>query len=137
MSPLQKFAWFNLTVIVISILVVFSLMPFLGPGAYGGLGCLGVLGFGPVFFRKKPGRVIIDERDNLIQWRSLIAAYTLFWLVFVFGTVVLSPLVYGQEGTVPVPVVQLFAAWAFMFFYGIMSIGILVQYRIGAAHAEP
>lgn len=138
MSPLQKFAWFNLTVIGISLCVVFSLMPFLGQGAYGGLGCLGVLGFGPVFFffRKKPGQVQLDERDNLIHVRSVVVAYSLFWVVFVISAVFLTVLLYGQEGAVPVPVVQLFVAWAFMFFYSIMSIGILVQYRIGGAHAE-
>ena len=136
MSPLQKFAWFNLTVIVVSLVVVFSLMPFLGRAAYGGLGCLGALGFGPVFFRKKQGRVLIDERDNLIQGRSLILSYTLFWVVFVLAAVMLSALLYGQDGAVPVPVVQMSAAWGWMLFYAALSIGILVQYWRGGAHAE-
>jgi hypothetical protein len=136
MSPLQKFAWFNLSVIVISLVLVLSLMPLMGYASLGGLGCLGALGLGPFFFRKKPGQVLLDERDNLIQGRSLIVAYSLFWVVFVIAAVYLSVLLYGQEGAVPVPVVQMSVVWAFMFFYGAMSIGILIQYWRGGVHAE-
>src|SRR5437764_14899493 len=102
MSQMQKFAWFNLAVIAWTLVLVFSLLPFLGYRAMGGLGCLGLIGFGPLFFRKKPGQVLIDERDQLIQWRSWIFAYALFWVIFVLVAVVLSAAVYGEDGAVPV-----------------------------------
>src|SRR6266508_716046 len=117
MSPMQKFAWFNLAVIALTLLVVFSLLPFLGYRAMGGLGCLGLIGFGPLFFRKKPGQVLTDERDHLIQARSWIVAYALFWVVFVLAAVVLSAVVYGQEGAVPVWVVQSSVFCGFMLVY--------------------
>src|SRR5436309_11716991 len=106
-SATQKFAWFNLAVIVLTLGVVLALLPFLGKGALGGFGFLGLIGFGPLFFRKKPGQVVIDERDQLIQRRSWVLAYSLFWVAFVLAAVLLSPLVYGQEGAMPVWVVQI------------------------------
>jgi hypothetical protein len=137
MSALQKFAWFNLAVIALTLLLVFALVPFNAKGAMGGLGCLGFLGFGPLFFfRRKPGQVWLDERDMLIQRRSWFLAYVLFWVVFVLGAVVLSALVYGQEGAVPVYVVQLSVAWGFIFVYALASIAILVQYSGGPLNAE-
>ena len=71
MSRMQKFAWFNLGVIVLTLLVVFSLLPVIGYRAMGGLGFLGFIGFGPLFFRKSAGQVVADERDLQIQWRSV------------------------------------------------------------------
>ena len=135
MSPLQKFAWFNLAVIGFSTLVVLCLIPFLGYRSLGGLGFLGFLGLGVLYFRKRPGQVTMDERDNLIMTRSLILAYALFWVVFVLSAVFVSPLLYGQDGSVPVVLVQLSVAWGFMLWYVVQSIAILVQYAGGKQNA--
>jgi hypothetical protein len=136
MSRMQKFAWFNLAVIALTLLVVLSLLPFLGFRAMGGLGCLGLIGFGPFFFRKKPGQVVTDERDHFIQWRAWIFAYALFWVVFVLMAVVLSALVYGEDGAVPVSVVRISVFWAFMLVYALASIAILVQYAGGSRDGD-
>ena len=136
MSRMQKFAWFNLAVIALTSLVVFSLLPFLGYRAMGGLGFLGLIGVGPLFFRKQSGQVVADERDHLIQWRSWIFAYAVFWVVFVLVAVVLSAMLYGEDGAVPVSVVRISVAWAFMLVYALASIAILVQYAGGASDAE-
>jgi hypothetical protein len=133
---MQKFAWFNLAVIALTLLVVFSLLPFLGYRAMGGLGCLGLIGFGPLFFRKKPGQVVNDERDNLIQWRSWFLAYIVFWVVFVLFAVVVSAVVYGEDGVVPVDVVRISVFWAFMLVYALASIAMLVQYAGGSRDAK-
>jgi hypothetical protein len=74
MSAMQKFAWFNLAVIALTLVAILSLLPFLGKGALGGFGFLGLIGFGPLFFRRKPGQVLTDERDQLIQRRSWVLA---------------------------------------------------------------
>jgi hypothetical protein len=136
MSRMQKFAWFNLAVIALTLLVVFSLLPFLGFRAMGGLGCLGLIGAGPLFFRKKPGQVVTDERDHLIQVRSWIFAYAVFWVVLVLVAVVVSAEIYGEDGAVPVSVVRISVAGAFMLVYALASIAILVQYAGGSRDAE-
>jgi hypothetical protein len=136
MSALQKFAWFNLAVIALVLVTVLSLLPFLGKGALGGLGFTGLMGLGPLFFRRRPGKVLLDERDVLIGRRSWIAAYSLFWVVFVLAAVVLSAVVYGQDGAVPVSVVQLSVWFGFMLVYALASIAILVQYAGGSKDAE-
>lgn len=128
MSALQKFAWFNLAVIALALVVVLALVPLLGRGALGGLGVLGFLGFGPFFFRKKPGQVLTDERDQLIQRRSIVLGYSVFWVVFVFVGVVLSAAVYGLDGAVPVWVVQNSVCFGIMFVYAAASLAILIQY---------
>ena len=136
MSRMQKFAWFNLAVIALTLVVVFSLVPFLGFKAMGGFGCLGLLGFGPAFFRSTPGQVLMDERDQLIQGRSWVFAYAVFWVIFVLAAVVLSALVYGQEGAVPVTILQISVFWAATLVYALASIAILVQYAGGASDAK-
>ena len=54
MNASQREAWFNLIVVLSSLLMVTVLLPFLGKGAMGGFGLLGFLGFSPLFFRKRP-----------------------------------------------------------------------------------
>jgi hypothetical protein len=136
MSAMQKFAWFNLAVIALTLVAMLSLLPFMGRGALGGSGFLGLLGFSPLFFRKKAGKVLIDERDQLISLRSWIAAYSLFWVVFVLVAVVVSAAVYGQDGEVPVWIVQFSVFFWFMLVHALASIAILVQYAGGPKDAE-
>jgi hypothetical protein len=127
MSATQKFAWFNLAVIAWTLGAVLLLLPLLGKGALGGFGFLGLLGFGPFIFRKKPGQVLIDERVTLIQRRSWVLAYSLYWVAFVLAATVLSAVVYGQEGVVPVWVVQSSVFCGFMLVQALASIATLVQ----------
>jgi hypothetical protein len=136
MSAMQKFAWFNLAVIGLTVVAVLSFLPFLGKGALGGFGFLGLLGLGHLFFRKKPGQVVTDERDQLIQQRSSILAYALFWVVFVLAAALLSPLVYGPDGAVPVWIVQTSVFCGLMLVFALQSIAILVQYTREAKDAE-
>jgi hypothetical protein len=115
---------------------ILALFPLLGKGALGGLGFLGLTGLAPFFFRKKRGRVLTDERDLLIQRRSWVLAYSLFWVVFVLAAVVLSAAVYGQDGAVPVWVIQISVFCGFMLVNALASIAILVQYAGGSGDAQ-
>lgn len=136
MSCTQKFAWFNLAVIALTILIVCSLLPYIGQRAMGGLGCLGLLGFGPLFFRKTPGHVVADERDLQIQWRAWIVAYAVFWVLFVLVATFISALVYGEKGSIPVTVVRISVFWAFLLVYAVASAAMLIQYAGGSQDAH-
>jgi hypothetical protein len=135
MSALQKFAWFNLAVIALTLVATLLLLRFLGKGALGAFGFIGLIVLSPLFFRRRPGQVL-DERDVLIAKRSWIAAYSVFWVVFVLAAVFLSAVVYGWDGAVPVVVVQLSVVPAFVLVYALASIAILIQYAGGSKDAE-
>ena len=75
-------------------------------------------------------------RNAALAWRSWVLAYSLFWVVFVLAAVVLSAVVYGQEGAVPVWVVQSSVFCGFMLVYTLASVAILVQYAGGPRDAE-
>ena len=133
MSAMQKFAWFNLAVVALSACTVLSLFPVMGMAAHGGFGWLGLLGLSPLFLRKKKGQVIADERDTLIQRRSVILAYTAVWLAFIGGAC-LCPMFYGLDGAVPVKVIMGFPAYVIVLLFTIMSVSTLIQYRWGLGH---
>ena len=127
MNAAQKFAWFNLAVITATLITVLALIPVLRQGALGGLGLLGLLGIGPLFLRRKGGESVWDERDQVIAIRSALAAYTVFWLVFVASCMSL-PIIYGWQGKVPVEVVQWSVFVAMMLVVGVTSLATLIQY---------
>jgi hypothetical protein len=136
MSAMQKYAWFNLAVIGLTVVTVLTLFPVMGKGALGGLGWLGLTGFGPFFLRGRPGQVVTDERDHLIQRRSWIVAYASFWVIFVLAAALLAPVVYGHEGAVPVWIIQIGVFVAYMLVCALASVAILVQYAGGARDGQ-
>src|SRR5262249_39267704 len=97
MSAVQKQAWFGLTIVVLSLAGILALSPVLGfQRAQGSLGLLGLWGFTPLLYRPRAGVVSTDERDGLIQVRSWVIAYSLFWVVFVLVCIA-APLSYGSS----------------------------------------
>jgi hypothetical protein len=129
MNTAQRHAWYNLGVVVLTMVVVVALVPVMGRGAQGGFGLLGLLGFGPLFYWRKGG-VVMDERDMEISRRSLLIAYVVFWLAFVAACVSL-PAFYGWDGAVPVVVVMSSVFLALMLVTGVTSVATLVQYSLG------
>lgn len=136
MTALQKNAWFNLGVIILTMTTIAVFFPLAGKGALGGFGFLGLLGFGPMFFRHKPGRIVMDERDAEIARRSWNFAFTIFWVVGVLFASLLSASVYGAEGAVPVWIVQSSVFVGLMLIYALASAAILVQYRQGRTDGQ-
>ena len=92
---------------------------------------MGLLGLGPFFYRKRKEEVVLDERTILIQRRSALLGYAIFWVVYVLAASLLSPLVYGIDGSVPVVVVQLSVFYAMVLFMGVMSLATLIQHSRG------
>ncbi len=140
MNATQRFAVFNLMVIGLALFVLAILFPVMGKGALGAFGVLGLMGFGPFFFRSRgvAGQVpvVVDERDRKIQLRAWFFAHLLFWLVFVLAAVPLAGLVYGQDGAVPVEVIQASVFAGLIVVYGAASLSMLWQYGWAARHGE-
>ena len=135
MNRWQKIAWFNLTVIVVGLLLagaaIGTLAIIIGmPGALGGfgfLGFLGLLGLQPVLFRKDKPKVSYDERDMLISRKSVILGFTISYLFFVFAC--LGCWWYAQaDGMIDVRVLPLIVLGGYIASELTRSISLLVQY---------
>ena len=136
MTALQKNAWYNLGVIAMTLSTIGVLIPLAGKGALGGFGFLGLLGLGPMFFRKRSGQVVLDERDQSIANLSWNFAFAIFWVVAVMFAALVSASVYGSDGAVPVWIVQSSVFVGLIVIYAMSSIAILVQYGRGAADGQ-
>lgn len=135
MTQTQKYAVFTLTVAVGTVVVVAALYPVLGPRAFGGLGLLGFWGFSGLFFRRSAdGGVLFDERDGLIWVRSVVIAFSVFWMMFVLAATALAPFYYGWDGAVPVAVISLAVAGGMIVVMVVQSVAMLAQYAGGAGH---
>jgi hypothetical protein len=136
MSAGQKQAWFSLAIVLVSLGGILALTPILGfQRAQGSLGFLGLWGLMPMLSRKRAGTVVSDERDGLIQIRSWVVAYSLFWVAFVLVCVA-APFFYGSSGSVPVFLVQISPFYGFIFVLGVSSITALCQYGGRGSYAD-
>jgi hypothetical protein len=130
-SVTQRFAWYNLAVVTVSAVTVAALVPWLGPiRATGGFGFLGFLGLSPIFFRRKRGECVFDERDQQIWQRAVAVGYATFWVGFV-AVCTGASVFYGSGDTIPIFVLQ-WAVWGGLtIIMAVMSVAILVQYGRG------
>jgi len=134
MNASQREAWFNLALVLSVSVIVVVMVPFLGKGALGGFGFLGLLGLSPVFFRKRPGAVVLDERDTQIRLRSLFCAHLVFWLLYVLAAMT-APAVYGWNGSVPVVLVIWSVFCGMIVISAVSSLATLIQYGRGGHDA--
>jgi hypothetical protein len=87
-----------------------------------------------LYFLRRGGDVVQDERDVAIWQRSLGIAYSVFWLVFVMACMT-APAVYGWNGSVPVPFVLAGVWCGLIVVQGVMALAILIQYGSGGQNA--
>ena len=143
MNRPQKIAWYSLIVIfsvlTLTALTVATLNHLYGlPTARSGLGVLGFLGLlgcSPIFFRKKPGKIDIDERDTLIIRKARLGAHMVFWLLFVAGCMVPWALI-GPQGSITVSYLPLMLICGFLIVVGIESVTIIILYGRGGERHE-
>lgn len=140
MNRAQKIAWFNLVVILISLLLsgtaaaVLALVAFLAErplrGALGGLGFIGTIGFtglSPFLFRKAKGQVEFDERDQFYNMRAWFLGFCASYLLFVIVCMT-TWFIRGPKGTISVNVLPLTVMGGFMALMLVHSLAILGQY---------
>jgi uncharacterized membrane protein len=132
MSPLYKEALCWLILLAVTAAAYAILAVFLGPvAATGAFGFLGLGGFFPLLYRKRGQAVVLDERDQQIAYRALVAGYSIFWLAFTLGIVGLwAVLFYGGQSMVSVHVLPNIVWGGMIVFMTARAVAIIVQYRL-------
>ncbi|MCP4798823.1 MAG: DUF2178 domain-containing protein [bacterium] len=107
MSNFQKYARFHLIVVFAALMAVIALYlnPVTSPGYIAGFSILGLLGFGEFYYQRAGKKPIADERDEQINHRSVLIAYTVFWVCFVAWGV-LTTMKFSSEGSIPLGYVE-------------------------------
>ena len=147
MNRYQKLAWFNLIVIISTIIITSAAVVIeiriRGYSTVGlwFVGLLVLLRFKPFLFKKPQGQdtVVCDERDSFIVKRAVSFAYTTFWIVFFVSTLAVHILMGGGKepnSTVPTITLPLMAFGGALFMKIVCSVAILVQYSSGGNDNE-
>ena len=130
MSAQQKHAWLNLVVATVSMLAYFALWPLIGPWrAMGAFGLLGFAGFGAFFYfkGKKTGRVVSDERDQMIGLKAYAIAKSVVWVSLIVAFLVALRF-FGEDGSIPIRGLGMVVWWAFCVLLIVQSLTTLILY---------
>ncbi len=137
MNRAQKIARFNLIVILISLTlsaIAVSVFYFVVDlpirGAFGGFGFMGItglMGLSPFLYKKERDKVSLDERDVLINYRAVLVAYSVFWLVFTAACMIPWWII-GPSGSISVNVLPIMLFGIGITLMLVHSVVILIQY---------
>jgi hypothetical protein len=140
MNRFQKLARFNLIVILIALTlsaIAVSVLYFIvdlpmqrALGGFGFMGITGLIGLSPVLYKKERGKVSFDERDELINLRAVLAAYSVFWLVFTAACMIPWSII-GPSGSISVNVLPIMLFGIGITLALVHSLVILIQYGRG------
>jgi len=139
MNRYQKLAWFNIIVIVATIVITTAGIAIeirwrgystIAPWFF--VAILLLLRLKPYLFWKpeSEGGVVSDERDSLIVQKAASFAYKTFWFVLLFSSFAVH-VFKGGRGSVPVITLPLMACGGALFMMIMCSVSILVQYSQG------
>jgi len=111
MNRAQKMAQFSLIVILIALtlcVIAVGVLYFVvglpmrrALGGFAFIAICGLTGLSPLLYKKERGKVSFDERDLLIHRKASLAAYSIFWFLFVLAAMV-PFFVLGPKGTISV-----------------------------------
>lgn len=139
MPPLYKEGLYWLILLAIVAAAYGVLAIFIGPiPAEGAFGLFGLAGLQPLLYRKRRKKVVWDERDTLINYRAVLAAYSVFWLVFSLGVTGLwAVLYYEGQPTISIHVLPGLVMGGFLLVATSRAVAIVLQYRLqGASEGE-
>ena len=138
MSRLEKHAWFNIGVLVVTCALFAVALPHIGLlAASGCLGLCGLWGLAPyLFYPKGKMGAALDERERAITRRAWTVGHAMFWLLFV-GSFMLAWLLHrGGNVTVPADTLPLMVVAAWMLVVLVTSLAMLVLCQTGLRHAD-
>ena len=138
MNRVQKMAWYMvitfLAAVVVSciaVLVLYFYFKIGMPRAMAGLGFIGLAGFGglvPLIFKKDPGKVTEDERDEIIHLKVSRAAFGVFFIAMSLLSFIAVPLLRGGNGSISVKELGCLFAIATIPFWPAWAIMVLMLY---------
>lgn len=136
MSDSEKWAWWAIGVVVLTIAAYGAFVAFLGHGpATSAVFALLALTAIPASSRRYFKNQTFDERERAIANKALLAGFTAFWVAFV-GLIVAIGFTKGWDATLTVPVWTLSETlwWAVILVLGVQALTTIVFYR-GGPHA--
>jgi uncharacterized protein (TIGR03382 family) len=80
MNAMEKVAWTELLVSVVTVAIVTCLYPWLGNGATSAFALLGLVALSAVFVRRRGAAIVVDERDREIATRATRIASGTAWM---------------------------------------------------------
>ncbi|MBI1346130.1 hypothetical protein GC163_07555 [bacterium] len=104
MSAMEKMAWSEVVISGTATLCALALLPWLGPGAAGAFGLLGLLPCGSWFLRRRGTAVITDERDHDNEKRATFLGILTAWQVTFMSLIAMVLWTVSQNRDIP-------AAW--------------------------
>lgn len=141
MNKTQKGAWFNLAgallciAIIIWVIIEFVILRRIPEGFLRDWSliafCL-LMVIATIFLRRKqsPAEVEVDERDNLIKHRAVIASFVSVWVLLAAVTII-PRFVVGIEGSIPVWLLAFMNLGVLFGALLVYSVAVLVQYGRG------
>jgi hypothetical protein len=136
MSDSEKWGWWTLAVVALTIAAYGAFCAFLGHGpATSSVFALLALTAIPASSRRHFKGRTFDERERGIANRALQAGFSVFWLAFV-GLVLGAGFIKGWDSTLTVPMWTLDETlwWAATLVMGVQALTTVVLYR-GVSHA--
>jgi magnesium-transporting ATPase (P-type) len=133
MTDSEKWAWWTLGVIALTLIAFFAFVALLGsgPASQSVLALMGLAAV-PANSRRFLKGKLFDERDKEISGKALLAGFRTLWVVFI-GLVMTIGFVKGWDTTLSMPIWTLSATicWAAMLVLAVESVTTLVLYRKG------
>jgi hypothetical protein len=136
MSDSEKWAWWALGVVVLTIAAYGAFVAFIGHGpATSAVFALLALTALPASSRRYFTGRTHDERERAIANKALLAGFRAFWVAFVGLTVAIG-FIKGWDATLSVPVWALAQTiwWAVILVLGVQALTTILLYR-GGPHA--
>jgi hypothetical protein len=134
MTNSEKWAWWTLGVIALTLIAFFALVAILRsvPASNSALALIALTALHPRSRRKFKGPDF-DEREKKIAERALLAGFRAVWVVL-FGTVMTIGFVKGWDATLSLPVWMLgfIIGWAMALLLAVEAATTLVLYRRGS-----
>jgi hypothetical protein len=136
MSDSEKWAWWALGVVILTIGAYGGFLAFIGhnPATASVFSLLALTAL-PASSRRHFRGVAFDERQREIANKSLLAGFRGLWLAFI-GLILTVNFIKGWDATLTLPVWNLTESiwWAFIVVLGVEAITTIILYR-GGTHA--